>query len=295
MASSIRAISMSLPRISMARIPLVAFTNTHVTPTLTSQAHAHAHANSTHPSAYSSMPSRSSSNKYTNAADKLEQSAKSMNKSTKDYLREVKQYDSEEDEVLMELGLAMSSNSIKHSNTGTHANKNTHTGNQSGGRKAHERQVGGTFEETLSSDIQADVTHPAGKGFHHADQHHQQELISSLCEELKVILGSICLHCSSLPLLPSSFARCLCFGLWLSKNKFKNRSIMRHTRKETTEEKTSEKRLRGQWERESNAKGFRARDMQQEQETAGRLLSFSLSLLFPFPYLPSLSSLFAFN
>ncbi|KAG9073377.1 hypothetical protein KI688_001172 [Linnemannia hyalina] len=186
MASSIRAISMSLPRVSMARIPLVAFTNTHAVPTLTNQAYAHAHANSTHPSAYSSMPSRSNSNKYTNAADKLEQSAKSMNKSTKDYLREVKHYDSEEDEVMMKLGLAMSSKSIKQpNNTGTHANTNKHTGNQSGGRKAHERQTEGTFEESLSSDIQADVTHPAGKGFHHADQHHQQELISSLCEELK--------------------------------------------------------------------------------------------------------------
>ncbi|KAF9539454.1 hypothetical protein EC957_005376 [Mortierella hygrophila] len=153
---------------------------------MTNQAYAHAHANSTHPSAYSSMPSRSNSNKYTNAADKLEQSAKSLNKSTKDYLREVKHYDSEEDEVMMKLGLAMSSKSIKHpNNTGTHANMNKHTGNQSGGRKAHEIQTGGTFEETLSSDIQADVTHPAGKEFHHADQHHQQELISSLCEELK--------------------------------------------------------------------------------------------------------------
>ncbi|KAF9309873.1 hypothetical protein BGZ91_007264 [Linnemannia elongata] len=135
MASSIRAISMSLPRVSMARIPLVAFTNTHVAPTLTSQAHAYAHANSTHPSAYSSMPTRSNSNKYTNAADKLEQSAKNMNQSTKDYLRE--------------------------------------------------RQVEGTFEETLWSDIQADVAHPAGNEFHHADHHHEQELISSLCEELK--------------------------------------------------------------------------------------------------------------
>jgi len=171
---------MSLPRVSMARIPLVAFTNTHVAPSITSQTHAHAHANSAHPSAYSSMPPRS--NKYTNAADKLEQSANNINKSTKDYLREVKRYDSEEDEVLMEVGLAMSSNSIKNAN-----NKagNQHTANQSGGRKAHERQSGGTFEETLSSDIQADVRHPAGKGFHHADQHHQQELVSSLCEELK--------------------------------------------------------------------------------------------------------------
>ncbi|KAG0050573.1 hypothetical protein BGZ90_007008 [Linnemannia elongata] len=132
------------------------------------------------------MPTRSNSNKYTNAADKLEQSAKNMNQSTKDYLREVKHYDSEEDEVMMELGLAMSSNSIKHTNnTGTQANKNNYTGNQSGGRKAHERQVEGTFEETLWSDIQADVAHPAGNEFHHADHHHEQELISSLCEELK--------------------------------------------------------------------------------------------------------------
>ncbi|KAF9153952.1 hypothetical protein BG015_002258 [Linnemannia schmuckeri] len=180
MASSIRAISTSLPRISMARIPLVAFTNTHVAPTITSQTHAHAHANSAHPSAYSSMPPRS--NKYTNAADKLEQSAKNMSKSAKDYIREVKRYDSEEDEVLMELGLAMSSSSIKRSNSNA---GNKHTANQSGGRKAHVRQSGGTFEESLSSDIQADVRHPASKGFHHADQHHQQELVSSLCEELK--------------------------------------------------------------------------------------------------------------
>ncbi|KAG0368566.1 hypothetical protein BGX24_002768 [Mortierella sp. AD032] len=187
MASSIRAVSMALPRISMARIPLVAFANTHVVPA--------SHANSAHPNAYSSMPPRKNSNSsWSNAAqstaEKLEQSAKSLNKSTKDYLREVKQYDSEEDEVLMELGLAMSTNSIKNGNKAASESKQQqqHTGNQSGGKgkRTHYRQTGGTFEETLSSDIQAEVTHPAGKGFHHADQHHQQELISSLCEELKV-------------------------------------------------------------------------------------------------------------
>ncbi|KAF9900299.1 hypothetical protein EC991_007641 [Linnemannia zychae] len=184
MASSIRAVSMALPRVSMARIPLVAFANTHVAPA--------SHANSAHPSAYSSMPRNKNNTSWSNAAqstaDKLEQSAKSMNKSTKDYLREVKQYDSEEDEVLMELGLAMSTNSIKHGNSAKTGKQQQHTENQSGGRgkRTHDRQTGGTFEESLSSDIQADVTHPAGKGFHNADQHHQQELISSLCEELKV-------------------------------------------------------------------------------------------------------------
>ncbi|KAG0289918.1 hypothetical protein BGZ96_006605 [Linnemannia gamsii] len=182
MVSSIRSISMALPRISMARIPLVAFTNTHVSPAVVaSQTQSHAHANSAHPSAYSSMPpSRNNSKKYTDAADKLEQSAKGMNKSTKDYLREVKQFENGEDEVLMEYGLAMSTTSIKYSNM--------HTGNQSGGRKAmtHERQTGGgTFEESLSSDLQAELTHPGNGRLHHADQHHQQELVSSICKELK--------------------------------------------------------------------------------------------------------------
>lgn len=191
MVSSIRSISMALPRVSMARIPLVAFTNTHVSPAVVaSQTQTHAHTNSAHPSAFSSMPpSRKNSNKYTDAADRLEQSAKSINKSTKDYLREVKQFDSAEDEVLMELSLAMSTKSIKHPNGANKDNGNMHTGNQSGGRKAmiHEtRTGGGTFEESLSSDIQADVVHPAGMGFHHADHHHQQEVLSSLCKELKV-------------------------------------------------------------------------------------------------------------
>jgi hypothetical protein len=191
MVSSIRSISTALPRISMARIPLVAFTNTHVSPAFTaSQTQSHAHATSAHPSAYSSMPSsrNSNSNKYTNAADKLEKSAKGLSEAAKEYIREVKQYDSEEDEVLMELGLAMSTKSIKHSN-GANKNNNMHTGNQSGGRRAliHDiKTEGNTFMESLSSDIQAEVTHPAGKAFHHADQHHQQEFISSLCEELKV-------------------------------------------------------------------------------------------------------------
>ncbi|KAF9129957.1 hypothetical protein BGW39_003613 [Mortierella sp. 14UC] len=185
MASSIRAVSMALPRVSMARIPLVAFANTHVAPA--------SHANSAHPSAYSSMPPRNKNNTWSNAAqstaDKLEKSAKNMNKSTKDYMREVKQYDSEEDEVLMELGLAMSTTSIKNrANADKQQHDQQHTGNQSGGRgkQTHDRHTGVTFEETLSSDIQAEVTHPLGKDFDLSDLHHQQELITSLCEELKV-------------------------------------------------------------------------------------------------------------
>ncbi|KAF9086252.1 hypothetical protein BGX23_009025 [Mortierella sp. AD031] len=180
MASSIRVISMGLPRVSMARIPLVALANTHLAPV--------SHANSAHPNAYSSMPPRKStssswSNEAQSTADKLEQSAKSLNESTKDYVREVKHYDSEEDEVLMELGLAMSSNSIKQRG---HTSKSK-AGNQSGGKRTHQIQSETeTFEETLSSDIEAEVIHPLAHGLH-SDKHHQheQEMISSLCEELK--------------------------------------------------------------------------------------------------------------
>ncbi|KAF9924380.1 hypothetical protein FBU30_005650 [Linnemannia zychae] len=176
MASSIRAVSKALPRVSMARIPLVAFANTHVAPAI------HAHATSTHPSAYSSMPSRpnnkdsSWSDAAHSTADKLEKSAKDMDKATKDYLREVKQYENEEDEVLMELGLAMSSDSIK--------DKVKSTRNQNGGKRVSQNGID-TFEEKIGFEIQADVTNPSAKASYRSDQHNQQEFISSLCEELK--------------------------------------------------------------------------------------------------------------
>ncbi|KAG0363176.1 hypothetical protein BGZ54_008296, partial [Gamsiella multidivaricata] len=57
MSVAIRSLSKGLPRVSMARIPVVAFVN------------------NTHPSAYSSSSWSESANK---AADKLEQSARNL-------------------------------------------------------------------------------------------------------------------------------------------------------------------------------------------------------------------------
>ncbi|KFH69946.1 hypothetical protein MVEG_04750 [Podila verticillata NRRL 6337] len=83
--SSLRTVSNALPRISMARIPLVAFTNNPAT--LTSP------SNNAHPSSFSSMAanqkdSSSWSKSAKNVAGKLEHSAKKMAKEDKDYLRE---------------------------------------------------------------------------------------------------------------------------------------------------------------------------------------------------------------
>lgn len=132
-----------------------------------------------------------------NAANKLEHSAKKMAKEDKDYLREVKQYDSPEDEVLMELGLARSS-------AGTQAAQKSEGAHGSGfSRGFLSPGVGGTkgksnegawaytdntsgFEQTIVDQVQADVVHPSAKPQHNQHHKHAPEMVSSLCQELKV-------------------------------------------------------------------------------------------------------------
>ncbi|KAG9325321.1 hypothetical protein KVV02_006961 [Mortierella alpina] len=191
MASSIRSAAMALPRVSMARIPLVALANSHIAPV--------SHANSSHPSAYSSMPARngrknpSSTSSWAESAkesaSKLERSAEKMAKTldnnTKDYLREVKQYDNPEDEVMMELGLAMSCNNSSKNKSGASAatgQSSQHHHNYSGGKgDVRNRQDGSstTFEESLVDQVKEGIR-PAKAG-----GDHEQEMASSLSEELK--------------------------------------------------------------------------------------------------------------
>lgn len=196
--SSLRTVSMALPRISMARIPLVAFANNPAI--LTSP------SNGAHPSSFSSMAanqkdSSSWSKSAKNAANKLEHSAKKMAKEDKDYLREVKQYDSPEDEVLMELGLARSS-------AGTQAAQKSEGAHGSGfSRGFLSPGVGGTkgksnegawaytdntsgFEQTIVDQVQADVVHPSAKPQHNQHHKHAPEMVSSLCQELKTDASS---------------------------------------------------------------------------------------------------------
>lgn len=192
--SSLRTVSNALPRISMARIPLVAFTNNPAI--LTSP------SNSAHPSGFSSMAanqkdSSSWSKSAKNVASKLEHSAKKMAKEDKDYLREVKQYDSPEDEVLMELGLARSSTGSKaaQGREGEHGSGFSRgflnpgvggtKGKSSEGAWTYTENASG-FEQTIMDQVQADVVHPSAKPPHHQHHKHAPEMVSSLCQELKV-------------------------------------------------------------------------------------------------------------
>ncbi|KAI1313846.1 hypothetical protein EDD11_002479 [Mortierella claussenii] len=188
MASSIRATAMGLPRVSMARIPLVAFANSHIVPV--------SFANSAHPSAYSSMsPTHANqkeaswANNAKKMADKLEHSAQKMasnsDKSTKDYLHEVKQFENAEDELLKDLGLATAPGTKNAVSTGSQHDAKSH--NHSGGKgdmHPDSTPSTATFEQTLVDQVEADVIHPAAKKNLHSP-HHQQEMISSLIEELK--------------------------------------------------------------------------------------------------------------
>lgn len=170
----------------MARIPIVAFVNTHVP-----------HGNSAHPSGYSSMskksptPSPSSSPSWSSAAkkaaEKLEHSAKAMS-SSQDHIREVKQYDNPEDEVMMNLGLAMSCNNIHQDSNRDKTLQQPHLQQQPRrGSKASATappgtfSQGSTFEQSLVSQVQADVLHPSVK-----NKEHEQELVSTLSQQLKV-------------------------------------------------------------------------------------------------------------
>ncbi|KAF9392596.1 hypothetical protein CPB97_000049 [Podila verticillata] len=196
--SSLRTVSNALPRISMARIPLVAFTNNPAI--LTSP------SNSAHPSGFSSMAanqkdSSSWSKSAKNVASKLEHSAKKMAKEDKDYLREVKQYDSPEDEVLMELGLARSSTGSKaaQGREGEHGSGFSRgflnpgvggtKGKSSEGAWTYTENASG-FEQTIMDQVQADVVHPSAKPPHHQHHKHAPEMVSSLCQELKADASS---------------------------------------------------------------------------------------------------------
>ncbi|KAI7818497.1 hypothetical protein BC939DRAFT_462669 [Gamsiella multidivaricata] len=201
MAASIRSVAMGLPRVSMARIPLVAFANTHVAPL--------SHANSVHPSAFSSMPAsrkdKTWSNSANKVADQLEHTASKFpednDRTTKDYLREVKQFEHAEDALLRDLGLIKSVhqeddiyNHSKHpskntpsKNTpskSTASKSNSSTGKKRAAKSAEEPKD--TFEETFVAQVRADVFYPSTKMNHDDSQHHQQEMVSSLLEELKV-------------------------------------------------------------------------------------------------------------
>ncbi|KAG0366089.1 hypothetical protein BGZ54_005836 [Gamsiella multidivaricata] len=200
MAASIRSVAMGLPRVSMARIPLVAFANTHVAPL--------SHANSVHPSAFSSMPAsrkdKTWSNSANKVADQLEHTASKFpednDRTTKDYLREVKQFEHAEDALLRDLGLIKSVhqeddiyNHSKHpskntpsKNTpskSTASKSNSSTGKKRAAKSAEEPKD--TFEETFVAQVRADVFYPSTKMNHDDSQHHQQEMVSSLLEELK--------------------------------------------------------------------------------------------------------------
>lgn len=175
----------------MARIPM--------TPFASSPAILTSPSNSAHPSSFSSMaPNRKDSSSWSksakHAADKLENSAKKMAQQNKDYMREVKQYDSPEDEVLMELGLARSSTqqTAKGQNEGVRGsgfskgflNPGVGAKDKSEGGWAYTNNASG-FEQTIMDQVQADVVHPSAKT--PPNQHkHAPEMVSSLCQELKV-------------------------------------------------------------------------------------------------------------
>ncbi|KAF9584086.1 hypothetical protein BGW38_007622 [Lunasporangiospora selenospora] len=186
-SSSIRAISMALPRVSMTRIPVVAFANYSPAATIV-------HQTSAHPSGYSSMPSHK------------ETTTRKSQPPGKNYLHEVKRYESLEDEVLMDLGLAMSRKSQGRQSVGGH------THNHSGGKgdQPHQQlhlgknrgktnpkldldsymeveleRTTATFEQTVVDQVKADVIHPSAKNTHPGSGHVRHELASTLGQELK--------------------------------------------------------------------------------------------------------------
>ncbi|KAG0323213.1 hypothetical protein BGZ99_002889 [Dissophora globulifera] len=204
MAFALRSINMGLPRIPMSRIPLVAFANTqvHAAPANTNKHLNYSHSDRT--SAYSS-----SSSSWNKAVDHREHSSNNIDKSTKEYLREVKQFENAEDELMMELGLAMNSVSHHLDNISGQKKRNAmdraasaeaakhvaHSNNSSGGKVTQPRRGNGssvlssttttTFEETLEEQVRADVIHPGTKRNRHLTEDHHREMVSSLMDELK--------------------------------------------------------------------------------------------------------------
>ncbi|KAG0037220.1 hypothetical protein BGZ82_002938 [Podila clonocystis] len=195
--SSLRSVSMALPRISMARIPMTPFASS---PAILTSA-----SNSAHPSSFSSMtPNHKDSSSWSKSAkhvaDKLEHSAKKMAQRDKDYLREVKQYDCPEDEVLTELGLARSSTGTRQAGKGQSGGARDNgfsKGFLSPGVGARNKSQGGWeytentngFEQTIMDQVQADVVHPSAKTPLHQHKH-APEMVSSLCQELKADTSS---------------------------------------------------------------------------------------------------------
>ncbi|KAF9183071.1 hypothetical protein BGZ51_004257 [Haplosporangium sp. Z 767] len=199
MASSIRAVTKALPRVSMARIPIVAFANNH--------------ANSAHPSAYSSLSPRTAPKdskaawaaSAKDAAHRLEHSAQELddytNQDKEDYIRDVKPYDSPEDEVMMELGLAMSNarkqdaHHLKNNGSTTARSAGPMQHNHSGGKLDEDIADSLTFEDTLVDQIQADVVDPSEE-LVHGSRNHQKEMIYSLSNELKNNAATLSQHAS---------------------------------------------------------------------------------------------------
>ncbi|KAF9104499.1 hypothetical protein BGX27_010071 [Mortierella sp. AM989] len=172
MAASIRSAAMGLPKVSMTRIPLVAFANSHVAPA--------SHANSAHPSTFSSMSplsdkSKSWSNSAKKAADQLEQSAQKLSGNLDN---EVKQF--AEDEILKDVSIAMNATKATSSSHKAYYSGNHHHHNHSGREGDCDTDVFTTFEQLLVDQVHADMVHPLAK-----QNQHYNEIISSLLEELK--------------------------------------------------------------------------------------------------------------
>ncbi|KAF9420690.1 hypothetical protein BGZ94_009058 [Podila epigama] len=216
--SSLRTVSKALPRVSMARIPMVVFASQGPAIVSSHSSSSSSSSSSEHSSGFSSMPPRQKETSWSKsaraAADRLEHSAKKMAQQDKDYLREVKQYDSPEDEVLMNLGLARSSNDGQHQPQQLQGQGAEHTmysgqsaGRHHGGVKSgfsksflepgvgggsNKNQEGWTFtgkasgfEQSLVDQVQADVLHPSASKEHLQQSKHAPEMVTSICQELK--------------------------------------------------------------------------------------------------------------
>ncbi|KAF9169712.1 hypothetical protein BGX21_009887 [Mortierella sp. AD011] len=185
MAASIRSVAMGLPKVSMARIPLVAFANSHVAPV--------SHANSSHPSTFTSMsPHNDKADSWAKTAkktaDRLEQSAQKLGgtqeSKTKDYLDEVNRFSNAEDNLMKDVSIAMNSPKAAGKNSSHKAHQSGDHHNRHGGRD--DRIIGAptSFEQTFVDQVQADLIPPSTSKLSH-DKKHDKETVASLLEELK--------------------------------------------------------------------------------------------------------------
>ncbi|KAF9414404.1 hypothetical protein BGZ76_004876 [Entomortierella beljakovae] len=163
MAMSIRFGAMNLSKVSITRVPLVALVNSHtVSMSL---------INNPHHSNYSTKSPRNEklsswAETAMKAANDLENSAHkiagTVEKATKEYLHEVKRYSSEEDEILKDMGVAMSGGKKKGASQGSVKSPTT-------------------FEQTFSDQVHVHVN-PTKTN--HSIQHHN-EMVASLLNEFK--------------------------------------------------------------------------------------------------------------